>query len=149
MQVLETLNKVLMNPTAESIFDLFDRDGFVRLNMFYASPISLKLLRNKLLEHSLLCWFFTETGLVFELEDQTVQFEGRLAVTIKGSHIFSLELDFDPVAPTVTSAVFLKDIEEFLRRCDACLFMTYFICIDSEILSNPLSRSVEYLAQRK
>lgn len=147
--MLWTLNKILADPTKESIFSLFDRDGFIRFNMLYISPVSLKFFREKLLEHGLLHWSFTETGLVFKLNSQVVSFKGNLTITTKGARIFSLELDFDPVVSSRTGIVFLKDIEAFLKKCDACFFMTYFICIDSEILGNPLSKSVEYLAWRK
>lgn len=147
-QVLRALNKVLANPTKESIFGLFDRDGFIRFNMLYISPIALKFFREKLHEHGLLCWSFTETGLVFRLSTQVVSFRGSLTITRNGARVFSLELDFDPIISTSTGVTFLRDIEAFLKKCDACFFMTYFICIDSEILSNLLSRSAEYLARR-
>jgi len=171
--ITNALNKVLVAPTEANIFSLFDRDGFIRFNMLYVSPIALKHFKEKLQEYNLVSWGFTDSELVFKLEDQIISFKGHLSMTLKGSEesssksgpgtqkqnthepkaemgkIFALELDFDPIISSNDGVVFLKDVESFLKMCDTCFFMTYFICIDSEILHNPLSQSVEYLAQRK
>lgn len=145
---LDSLNDVLMNPTESAIYALFEVHGFLRFNMLYISPMSLKHFKIKLSQHGLISWRFTESELIFELEDQTVLFRGTLCLTA-AEKIFCLEFDFDPIIADDRGIYFLRDVETFLKKCDSCFFMTYFICIDSEILSHPLSQSIEYLMTRK
>ena len=146
--ILNHLNYVLNEPTEASIFDLFERDGFLRLNMLYISPIAIKHFRGKLQQYGLLNWNFTEDGLSFHLKDQVIRFKGVPKI-IYNSKIFCIELDFDPIIPNNEAMEFLKDIETFLKKCDSCFFMSYFICIDTEILRYPLTRSIFYMANRK
>ena len=42
----------------------------------------------------------------------------------------------------------LKDLEEYLKGCDALFFMTDFNDIDMEIILNPLSVSLHFLYKR-
>lgn len=147
--VIEKLNNILSYPTKESIFSVFDIDGYIRLNMLYISPISLKHFKARLDELRMVSWMVTENELLFRLEHGVVSFRGILTLTFKGSKVFSLELDFDPVISSSACGEFLREIEVFLKQCDACFFMTYFVSIDSEILNNPLSDSIVFLASRK
>lgn len=152
--IIKMLNKVLSNPTEENIFSLFVREGFIRFNMLYVNPIALKHLKEKLEEYKLVSWGFAENELIFKLKSQVISFKGTLSITqtpnIKNSiepllndketdnysdssanfKIFALELDFDPVISSNDGIAFLKDVEAFLKMCDTCFFMTYFICID-------------------
>lgn len=146
--LLGSLNSVLESPTRESIYSLFEVEGFLRFNMLYVSPIALKHFKTKLLQYNLQKWFFTEVGLVFQLNDQEILFQGSIAVT-SAEKIFCVELDFDPVIPDDRGVEFLQDVETFLKKCDSCFFMTYPIYIDREVLANPVSNSLEYLASRK
>lgn len=166
--IIENLNNILENPEVENIFQLFDVDGYIRFNMLYVSPISIKHFKDKLTKLGLLNWKFTDTELVFTLQDQIIRFRGKLTITFKYSEIldendgintkskndelpriFSLELDFDPIVNSDEGVRFLEEVEIFLKQCDACFFMTYFVSIDNEILSNPLTKSIEFLSQRK
>lgn len=146
--LLNSINNVLQNPTEKSIFDLFERDGFLRFNMLYISPIAIKHFRDKLLQYDLIEWKFYENELVFVLKDMVVKFRGDVKLTLNKG-IFCLELDFDPIVNDDEGMEFLKDIETFLKKCDSCFFMTYFISIDAEILKYPLTKSLEYLINRK
>ncbi|KAI4291535.1 hypothetical protein PAPHI01_0809 [Pancytospora philotis] len=148
LHFLERLNAVLKSPTDEGIFALFDRDGFVRFNMLYISPVSIRHFKQKLMQYGLRDWYFTEGGLVFELADGRVVFKGALAI-VGAERIFSVELDFDAVPGSDADIGFLSDIEIFLKKCDSCFFMTYFMSIDAEILSAPLSKSIDFLFSRK
>ena len=145
---LEKFNSVLEDPSENNIFDLFHRDGYIRFNMLYASPIALKHLHAKLQQYDLRRWFCREEEMVFELANTTIIFRGSL-VSTGGKKLFCLEFDFDPVIPDDAGLEFLYDIETFLKKCDTVFFMTYFICIDSEILSKPISMSFDYLVSRK
>lgn len=161
--LIHGLNRILKDPSNQNIYSLFDREGFIRLNMLYISPVALRHLKKKIKEYELVEWCFTEKELIFKFVDKIISFKGNLNITQKPSYevtyedgtfcdenkIFSLELDFDPIVSSKNDFVFLKDVEIFLKECDACFFMTYPICIDTEILNNPLSKSVEFLANRK
>lgn len=145
---IESLNVVLKKPTTHSIFEVFESGGFIRFNMLYASPIALQHFRDKLAQYALVGWWFTENELVFQLADQTVVFRGVLSLVTR-EKIYCLELDFDPIIGNNSGLEFLQDVETFLKKCDACFFMTYSISIDGEILANPLAKSIEYLVNRK
>lgn len=178
--IIENLNMILENPTIDNIFTLFDVDGYIRFNMIYVSPLSLRHFKEKLIKLGIQNWMFGENELVFKLREQVVKFKGKLTITFKHStplqekrldkidnlylsgsnigpntrnseppKIFALELDFDPIVASDTGVSFLEEVEIFLKQCDACFFMTYFISIDNEILSNSLSKSIEFLSQRK
>lgn len=136
-------------PTAENILSVFDTDGYIRLNMLYLSPIAIKHLWTKLKDMGLLSWSLTERELVFRFDQSIISFRGALSVTQKDTKIFSVELDFDPVISDPGCTAFLKEIEVFLKQCDAWFFMTYYISIDAEILNNPLADSIGFLATRK
>lgn len=142
------LNAVLKDPTEENIFNLFERDGYLRFNMLYVSPIVLRHFKQKLEQYGLIAWYFNDQELVFQLETMKILFRGNLVVS-GANRIFSLELNFDPIIPDDRGLEFLCDVETFLKKCDSVFFMTYFICIDSEILANPLSMSIDYLISRK
>lgn len=59
--------------------------------------------------------------------------------------IFSIELDFDPLFNTSSGITFLNEVENFLKHCDSCFFMTYPLCNDSEFVNNnAISKSVKY-----
>lgn len=148
MAYIQRLNFLLKNPSESNIFSLFEKDGFIRLNMIYISPLALKHFREKLKQYGLIEWTFNEDELVFKLADQIIKFSGDLKITGL-EKIFSVELDFDPVISKNSAVEFLNDVETFLKKCDACFFMTYPINIDSEILRQPLVRSLEYLISRK
>lgn len=146
---IQAVNNLLNFPTTENILAVFDPDGYIRLNMLYISPIALKHLKTKLEELGLLSWALSECELIFRLEQNIVSFRGILTVTLKESRIFSLELDFDPVISDASCTAFLREVEVFLKQCDACFFMTYFMSIDAEILNHPLCESIGFLATRK
>lgn len=143
------LNNLLSNPTKENIMALFHQDGYLRLNMLYISPIAIKHFREKLQELGFVNWSFTDNELIFKLKTQIVSFRGTLKITYRDTKIFCLELDFDPIISDDSAVKFLKEIEVFLKNCDAVFFMTYTISIDSEILNYPLSESLSFLASRK
>ncbi|ELA41935.1 uncharacterized protein VICG_00952 [Vittaforma corneae ATCC 50505] len=147
--IMSKLNSVLSLPTQENIFSIFDIDGYIRLNMLYINPVSLKHLKAKLDELGMASWMLAENELIFRLEQGIVSFRGILTITFKESKIFSLELDFDPVISSPRCGEFLREIEVFLKQCDACFFMAYFTSVDSEILGHPLSESIGFLASRK
>lgn len=147
--LLERLNAVLKGPTPTNIFKLFEREGFLRFNMLYISPIALCHFWQKLQQYGLRDWYFTENEFIFEIRDRSVIFRGVLALTANNSKIFCVELDFDTMPANDSDVEFLRDIEIFLKKCDSCFFMTYSICIDSEILANPISQSIEFLLSRK
>lgn len=164
VNTIQELNTILIDPTKENITNLFDLNGFIRFNLLYISPIHLKHFKEKIMEYGLVCWYFTESELVFKFKNHSVSFKGNLFITkisneIKNenpdktsetsSKIFSIELDFDPVTELKEDDYFLKDVENFLKNCDACFFMTYTFCIDTEILKYPLFQSIEFLANRK
>lgn len=146
--LLSGLNEVMKNPQEDTIFQIFNRDGYIRFNMLYTSPLALKHLKSKLEQYGLQSWYFNDNELVFVLDNMTVIFKGSLSLTAE-EHIFTLELDFDPVISDDHGLEFLCDIETFLKKCDSIFFMTYFVCIDTEILSHPLNASIEYLLNRK
>lgn len=147
-QHLNDLNAFLRDPANKSIFDMFDRNGHIRFNMLYVSPIALCHLRRKLAQYSMMSWYFRENELVFELPEYTVRFRGHLSIHVN-EKIYCIELDFDPMISNNQCLEFLRDIEMFLKKCDSCFFMTYFVDIDSEILSGQLGRSIDYLLSRK
>lgn len=146
---MQAINNALSYPTKENIFSIFDTDGFIRLNMLYISPIAIKHLKTQLDQMEIESWSLTENELIFRFKRQIVSFRGVLIITFKESKIYSLELDFDPIVSDSSCNQFLKEIEQFLKQCDACFFMSYFISIDAEILNNPLSESIGFLATRK
>ncbi|KAI5148429.1 hypothetical protein ENBRE01_0310 [Enteropsectra breve] len=143
------LNEMMDDPTAANIYSVFDTEGYIRLNMLYISPLALKHLRIKLHNYGLEKWYFTHNELVFQLSTQTVYFRGALTLTMGQDGLYSLELDFDPIISDDSGMDFLRDLEMFLKKCDACFFITYPICIYNEILHNPLPRGIAYLANRK
>lgn len=143
------LNNVLNNPTKENILSVLHADGYLRLNMLYISPIVLNQFKLRLLEMGLVSWAFTDNELVFKLKSQVISFRGCLKVTYKESKIFCVELDFDPVISDNGAMKFLKEVETFLKNCDAIFFMTCTVSIDAEILNYPLSESLSFLANRK
>lgn len=143
------LNNLLSNPTKENILSIFHSDGYLRLNMLYISPISISHFRTKLLELGLVNWTFTDNELIFKLKTQIISFRGALKITYRDSKIFCLELDFDPIISDNGAMKFLKEVEAFLKNCDAVFFMTCAVSIDSEILNYPLSESLGFLASRK
>lgn len=145
---IQSINTILSFPTNENIYSIFDVDGYIRLNMLYISPISLKHFKTRLDEMNLTSWEITENELIFRFERNAVSFRGLVGITMKEDKIFCLELDFDPIVSDANCTKFLKDIEDFLKQCDACFFMGYFMSIDSEILGNPLSESIGFLATR-
>lgn len=145
---LSPLNDFLRDPKTDTVATLFDPDGFIRFNMLYVSPVALKHLRTKLMAYGLKSWYFTETGLTFVLSEQEIIFRGSMQITAH-KKIYSVELDFDPIIPGEGAIEFLRDIEMFLKKCDACFFMTYTFCIDTEILKNPLFTTIDYLISRK
>lgn len=143
------INNLLALPSLENILSVFDPDGYVRLNMLYLSPVALKHLREFLLELGLVSWSLTDSELVFRFEQNIVSFRGALVITMKDTKVFSVELDFDPIISDASCTGFLKEIEIFLKQCDACFFMSYSMSIDAEILNHPLSESIGFLATRK
>lgn len=147
--IFQSLNSILKNPNKENIFALFDKDGFIRLNMLYMSPLSLYHLKEKLREFGNMSWSITETEMIFRTEFLVISFRGSLNLSFKDNKIFSMELDFDPIISGEDCRHFLKEIESFLKQCDTCFFMTYSMSIDSEILDNPLSESIGFLISRK
>ncbi|KAM0681800.1 hypothetical protein GINT2_000317 [Glugoides intestinalis] len=147
--IMQTMNGILQFPTKENIFYVFDTDGYIRLNMLYISPIALKHLKEKLCEFGLISWILTENEMLFKLDGHTISFRGQITFTFKDSKIFCMELDFDPIISDNGCRAFLKDIEVFLKRSDACFFMTFFMSIDSEILDHPLADSVRFLISRR
>ncbi|KAI5177592.1 hypothetical protein PAEPH01_2482, partial [Pancytospora epiphaga] len=147
-QHLNDLNQFLKDPINNSVFDVFDRDGYIRFNMLYVSPIALCHFWKKLTQYNIERLYFRENELVFEFSAYVIKFKGVLSVYVN-EKIYSLELDFDPVINDNQYIYFLRDIEMFLKKCDSCFFMVYNVDIDSEILSNQLGRSISYLLNRK
>ncbi len=145
---LSRLNAMLRNPTKTNIFDIFSCSGYLRFNMLYSSPLVFKYFKQKLTEYNLINWYFTENELVFEFKNFKITFKGRLTIS-EYDKIFSLELDFDPIVSNNESLDFLIDVETFLKKADSIFFMTHLIGIDTDILSQPLSRSIDYLMYRK
>ena len=149
IKFIEKLNEILDNPNRDSIYDLFEKNGYIRFNMLYISPFSFKHLKEKLLNYGLKEWKFTENELFFKLRNSIVRFKGLLNIVIRENKIFCIELDFDPIISNDDSMSFLQDIETFLKKCDACFFMSYEIDIDEEIISQPISKSIEFLLNRR
>jgi len=89
----------------------------------------------------------TEAGLNKTVNHKTVN--SNCTSPEGNERIYCVELDFDATVSSQEGIDFLRDIEMFLKKCDACFFMTYPISIDDEILGRPLSRSIEYLLTRK
>lgn len=147
--IFTSLNALLKNPTKENIFELFEKDGFIRLNMLYMSPLSLYHLREKLSEFGNMAWSISETEMIFRTEFQVICFRGTFRLSFRGNKLFSMELDFDPIISGEDCKHFLKEVEAFLKQCDTCFFMSYPMSIDSEILDNPLSESIGFLISRK
>lgn len=141
---LQKLNAMLKNPTKTNIFNIFSRDGYLRFNMLYVSPLVFKFLKEKLAQYNLTNWYFTQNELIFEFTNLKIKFRGCLNVS-GTDKIFCVELDFDPIIPKNCSLFFLSDVETFLKKSDSIFFMTYGIFINSDILSQPLPKSMDYL----
>lgn len=146
---IQAINNVLSLPTLDNIFSVFDTDGYIRLNMLYLGPVSLKYLRGKLEELRTTGWYLTENELVFKFGPNIISFCGNLSITFKEGKIFSMELDFDPIINGSNCRIFLRELEIFLKYCDASFFMTYFFSIDAEILNRPLSESIWFFGPRR
>lgn len=146
-ETLFKLNSILQNPTTEAFLSIFELDGYIRLNMVYISPISLKHLKQKLESLDLLEMFFTANGLSFIFRTFRLNFFGNMNVVMKNK-IFCLEINFDPTIDENCGIPIMGEIENYLKSCDALFFMTYFVDIDREILQTSLSDSVDFLYKR-
>ncbi|KAM0686306.1 hypothetical protein COBT_002474 [Conglomerata obtusa] len=126
--------------------------------MLYIAPVSIHLLQKKLNAMGMICWKVDKTGLTFTVNYSSnaesadiyvIHFRGISSVHYtEDGRVFAYELDFDPVVGKKEAYSILYEIESFLKDCDAVFFMAAEVDIDSEILSNPLSQSVEFLYKR-
>ncbi|KAF9762802.1 hypothetical protein NGRA_1737 [Nosema granulosis] len=146
-ETLFKLNSILQKPTLESFLNIFETEGYIRLNMVYIAPISLKHLRNKLESFDLLEMFFTANGLSFIFRTFRLNFFGNMNVVMKNK-IFCIEINFDPTIDENCGIPIMGEIEQYLKSCDALFFMTYFVDIDREILQSSLSESVDFMYKR-
>lgn len=141
------INMVLKDPTLEDLLALFDEDGYIRLNRVYLSPFSLHLIKSKLDDIGLVSWQINPNGLLFQFRKFRIKFYGSINVVIK-QKLFCIEIDFDPSVDDNSGMATLKEIENYLKQCDAFFFMTYFFDIDKEILNNSLADSAEFLYKK-
>ncbi|EOB13413.1 hypothetical protein NBO_76g0018 [Nosema bombycis CQ1] len=146
-ELIFKLNNAIQKPTLEAFLNIFEHDGYVRLNMVYISPISLKHLRQKLESFDLIEMFFTTNGLAFIFKTFRLNFFGNMNVVVKNK-IYCIEINFDPTIDENCGIPIMSEIEHYLKGCDALFFMTYFVDIDMEILHNSLSESVDFLYKR-
>jgi hypothetical protein len=141
------INTLFENPRLESIAALFEHDGYIRLNRVYISPFSIRQLRTKLASMEMLSWQVNPSGLLFQFRTFRLKFYGSITVTVR-HRIFCVEIDFDPSIDDNMGMLVLKELEAYLKSCDAFFFMTYFSDIDREILHNPLSDSIEFMYKK-
>lgn len=146
-KLLHKINGLLKNPKLEEISAIFEADGYIRLNRVYISPFSLRQLLIKLAGLGLVSWQMTANGLFFQFMTFSLKFYGSLNVVVK-QKVFCIEIDFDPTIDGGVGIPVLKELEGYLKGCDALFFMTYFIDIDREILHHPLSESLEFLYKK-
>lgn len=150
MNEICAINSILQTTTSEGVLSLFDASGYIRFNMLYIYPTSLVQFKEKLRNIGLVDWVLTEKELVFRFQKVVIKFAGSLNVVFKGNKIFCMEMDFDAVCNDgESSSFYLKEIEKFLKYCDAIFFDTYFMSIDTEILNNPLYETINFIAKRK
>lgn len=141
------INGLLKNPRLEEISAVFEADAYIRLNRVYISPFSLRQLLTKLTSMDLVSWQINPNGWFFQFRGFCLKFYGSVNIVVRHK-IFCLEIDFDPSIDENSGMSILKEIEGYLKGCDALFFMTYFSDIDKEILHNPLSESLEFLYKR-
>ncbi|WUR04630.1 uncharacterized protein VNE69_09182 [Vairimorpha necatrix] len=146
--ILYKINQLLLDPTSSKILDLFDKDGYIRLNMVYISPIHLPLFRNHLLKYGLVEMYLTNQGLGFTFRNFHLNFFGSIYITQGNNKIWSIEIIFDPTIDDNVGIPVMNEIEHYLQGCDALFFMTYFVDIDKEILNRSLADSVDFMYKR-
>lgn len=144
---LKQLNHVFTTPTIPNITTHFEKEGFIRFNMIYISPITLPHLKSKLESLGMLSWELSLVGINFYFVDFQLQFRGNFQI-FRAQKIFSLELDFEPLLSKQERSSVLDELESYLKGCDSIFFMSYFINSDFEILNNPLSKSIPFLGRR-
>ncbi|ORD93734.1 hypothetical protein ECANGB1_1603 [Enterospora canceri] len=129
--------------------ECFTETSFIRLNMIYVFPESLRFIVGGLSKFGLQKCHFTEDGLNFHFADGTnFQFEGRLrGYAIKSlDRINSLEIDFgQPPVANRTVACVLKSIERSMMKADCFFFMLYRFDFDSFVLNHELVDSIDLL----
>lgn len=141
------INNLLKNPNLEDIADVFEMDAYIRLNRVYISPFSLRQLQTKLSTLDMLSWQINTNGLFFQFRNFGLRFQGSVNIVVR-QKIFCIELDFDPSIDENAGMSVLKELEGYLKGCDALFFMTYASDIDKEILHNPLCESLDFLYKR-
>ncbi|KAH9412349.1 hypothetical protein HK407_01g02440 [Ordospora pajunii] len=146
-RVFQRINELLKNPRLEDLAAAFEEDGYIRMNRVYISPFSLKQLLIKLVGMGLASWQMNPNGLFFQFRTFRLKFHGSVNVVMK-QRIFCIEIDFDPSIDGGAGIPVLKELEGYLKGCDALFFMTYAIDIDKEILQNPLSESFDFLYKK-
>ncbi|KAM0674097.1 hypothetical protein GVAV_002617 [Gurleya vavrai] len=141
--------------------DLFSKNAFIRLNMLYISPTTIPQFKTRLSHLGMTSWKIDESGFRFTFDYNKSNFNSHdpclYEIHFRGlstfhynkkQQIYAFELDFDPIVGKKEAYNILFEIEFFLKGCDSVFFMCYEIDIDNEILSNPLSRSVDFLYKR-
>lgn len=146
-EVVANLNMVLSNPTEESITSLFEPEAHIRFNNIFMAPISLIDFKVKLDGFGLVSWEIVEDGIIFRFENTFIHFQGFYEV-FNRAKLFSFELNFEPVTSTDEGRLLMKEIEMFLRKCDALFFLCYTHNVDAVILHNPLSNTIPFLSKR-
>jgi hypothetical protein len=141
------INGLFENPRLENIAALFEYDGYIRLNRVYISPFSIRQLKVKLTSMEMVSWQIGPSGLFFQFRAFRLKFYGSVNVVVR-HRIFCVEIDFDPNIDDNMGMLVLKELETYLKSCDAIFFMTYFSDIDREILHNPLSDSIEFMYKK-
>lgn len=141
------INNLLKNPQLEDTAALFETDGYIRLNRVYISPFSLRQLLGKLVALDFVSWHMSPSGLFFQFRTFNLKFYGSVNIVMR-QKIFCIEIDFDPGIDSNAGLAALKELEFYLKGCDALFFMTYLHDIDREILHNPLSESLDFLYKR-
>ncbi|AFM98226.1 hypothetical protein EHEL_050150 [Encephalitozoon hellem ATCC 50504] len=144
---IHKINNLLKNPRLEDILTVFEIDGYIRLNRVYISPFSLRQLLIKLVGLDLVSWQMTPSGLFFQFRAFCLKFYGTVNIVVK-QKVFCIEIDFDPSIDGGAGVPVLRELERYLKGCDALFFMTYFMDIDKEILHNPLSESLDFLYRK-
>lgn len=147
IEEVKNFNKLLRNPTIQSIQALFEPDSHIRFNNIFISPISLIDFKRKLDELGLIEMEVVNEGLIFNFGSATIHFHGFYEVFSR-NRLFSFEFNFKPVSNSEEGNSLMAEIESFLKKYDAMFFLTQSINVDGVILHSSMSNSLPFLTKR-
>lgn len=137
-----------LNSFFEKDINIFSKNGYIRFNMLYFSPINFRRLKSNLLASGMTDIKFDKKGLRIEYGSKYILFSGVFTYTMVDGNILGFEFDFELTMSDDALKDKLFEMEANMKGLDTIFFMTYEVDIDEEIMNNPLCNSVDYMMRK-